>query len=129
MALAHAARHPGRVDGLFLLAPYPGNRLLSGAIGAAGGPVAWAAAHAADHADDEENVWRWLAQHGPAGKPEIYFAHADADRFADGQRMMAQLLPPQRVDLIAGGHDWPSWRRLWNNFLDRHGARVVGHDR
>ena len=126
MALAHAARSPGRVDGMFLLAPYPGNRLLTGAIEAAGGPAAWATVATAGIADDEENVWRWLAQNGPAGRPEIHLGHADADRFAGGQRLMAQLLPPQRVDLIAGGHDWPSWRTLWNNFLDRHGERFNG---
>jgi len=127
MALAHAARHPGRVDGMFLLAPYPGNRLLTGAIEAAGGPAAWAAASAVDEADDEECAWRWLAQNGQSGKPEIHFAHAGADRFAAGQRMMAQLLPAQRVELIAGAHDWPSWRKLWNNFLDRNGGRFDGH--
>jgi hypothetical protein len=37
------------------------------------------------------------------------------------------LLPAQRVDLIAGAHDWPSWRKLWNNFLDRNGGRFDGH--
>ena len=119
MALAHAARHPGRVDGLFL----------TGAIEAAGGPAAWAAtgSGADDDADDEERVWRWLARHGRAGgSPEIHFAHADADRFAGGQHLMAQLLPAQRVERIAGGHDWPSWRALWNNFLDRNGGRFDG---
>jgi pimeloyl-ACP methyl ester carboxylesterase len=128
MALAHAARYPGHVDGMFLLAPYPGNRLLTGAIEAAGGPASWAAATVAtaNIADDEENAWRWLVQNGPAGYPEIHLGHADADRFAGGQRLMAQLLPPQRVDLVAGGHDWPSWRTLWNNFLDRHGERLNG---
>jgi pimeloyl-ACP methyl ester carboxylesterase len=129
MALAHAARHPGRVDGLFLLSPYPGNRLLTGAIEAAGGPAAWAEADfgAGNDADDEEHVWRWLARNGQAGRsPEIHLAHADADRFAGGQRLMAQLLPAQRVELIAGGHDWPSWRALWNNFLDRSGGRFDG---
>ena len=64
MALAHAARYPGSVDGLFLLSPYPGNRLLTNAIDAAGGPAAWAAQQVADDADDEENAWRWLAQDG-----------------------------------------------------------------
>lgn len=129
MALAHAARHPGRVDGLFLLSPYPGNRLLTNAIEAAGGPVAWDATGAANEADDEENVWRWLARNGLAGQPEIHFAHASADRYAGGQRLMAQLLPPQRVELIDGGHDWPSWRKLWNNFLDRNEGRFDGHAR
>jgi pimeloyl-ACP methyl ester carboxylesterase len=128
LALAHAARHPGRVDGLFLLSPYPGNRLLTGAIEAAGGPASWAAATVGKPADDEENAWRWLAQNGRAGgAPEIHYAHADADRFAAGQRLMAQTLPPERVDLVAGRHDWPSWRMLWNNFLDRRGARFEGH--
>lgn len=128
MALAHAARHPGSVDGLFLLSPYPGNRLLTAAIAAAGGPVAWAAGDAVNDGDDEENAWRWLARNGQAGgRPEIHFAHASADRFFAGQRLMAQMLPPRRVDLIDGGHDWPSWRRLWNNFLDRNGARFNGH--
>ena len=127
MALAHAARHPGRVDGMFLLSPYPGNRLLTAAIEAAGGPVAWAAANETNEADDEETAWRWLAENGAAGQPEIYFAHASADRFAAGQRLMAQMLPPQRVERIDGGHDWPSWRKLWNNFLDRNGGRFNGH--
>ena len=128
MALAHAARHPGRVDGLFLLAPYPGNRLLTNAIEAAGGPARWAATAAVNAADDEENAWRWLARNGCADSaPELHFAHADADRFGAGQRLMAQTLPPGRVELIAGGHDWPSWRTLWNNFLDRNGGRFDGH--
>lgn len=124
MALAHAARHPGRVDGMFLLSPYPGTRLLTGAIEAAGGPAAWAATRARDDADDEATVWRWLAKNGHAGdQPEIHFAHASDDRFAAGQRLMAKTLPPQRVELIAGGHDWPSWRQMWNNFLDRNHGR------
>lgn len=130
MALAHAARYPGSVDGLFLLSPYPGNRLLTNAIDAAGGPAAWAAQQVADDADDEENAWRWLAQGAgreAGGRPDIHFAHAGADRFAAGQRLMAQLLPAQRVDLVDGGHDWPTWRRLWNNFLDRNGGRFNGH--
>ncbi len=136
MALAHAARYPARVDGMFLLAPYPGNRLLTGAIEAAGGPAAWAETHAvnnsdaaAGQADDEENAWRWLAQNGRAGGlPEIHLALASEDRFATGQRLMAGTLPPERVDRVAGGHDWPSWRRLWNNFLDRNDARFRGDD-
>ena len=127
IALAHAARYGGRVDGLCLLSPYPGNRLLTGAIAAAGGPAAWAATHSVDENDDEERVWRWLAQYWQAdGAPEIHFGYASADRFAAGQRLMAGTLPPARVELIAGDHDWPSWRILWNNFLDRNAGRIQG---
>lgn len=123
MALAHAARYPGRVQGLCLLSPYPGNRLLTGAIATAGGPAAWAA-HSGQDGDDEERVWRWLARNGQAGgAPEIHFGFAAQDRFAAGQRLMAATLPPARVELIEGDHDWPSWRILWNGFLDRNAGR------
>lgn len=126
IAMAHAARHSGGVQGLCLLSPYPGNRLLTNAIVAAGGPAAWAAADMADDSDDEQNVWRWLARVGAAGMPALHFGYAAQDRFAAGQRLMAGMLPPAQVDVIDGGHDWPSWRVLWNNFLDRHGARIGG---
>jgi len=126
VALAHAARHPGRVRKLCLLAPYPGTRLLTGAIVRAGGPAAWAATSAADD-DDEQRAWRWLAQSALAsGAPEIHLGYGDRDRFAAGHRLMAAMLPPDRVEVIAGGHDEPSWRILWNHFLDRNGGRFDG---
>ena len=125
IAMAHAARHPGGVRGLCLLSPYPGNRVLTNAIVAAGGPAAWAA-HMAEDDDDERNVWRWLAQDGAARLPALHFGYAAQDRFAAGQRLMAAMLPPAQVDVIDGNHDWPSWRVLWNNFLERCGAQIGG---
>ena len=126
MAMAHAARHPHGAQGLCLLSPYPGNRLLTNAIVAAGGPAAWAAAAAVDHGDDEQHVWRWLARDGASTMPQLHFGYAAQDRFAAGQRLMAGMLPPAQVDVIDGDHDWPTWRVLWNNFLDRHGAGIGG---
>lgn len=128
VALAHAARHPGRARGLCLLAPYPGTRLLTGAIVRAGGPAAWAAATTMDvKEDDEQRAWRWLAQCATtSGVPEIHLGYGDRDRFASGQRLMAAMLPPDRVEVIAGGHDEPSWHILWNNFLERNASRFGG---
>jgi hypothetical protein len=39
------------------------------------------------------------------------------DRFADGQRRIAGTLDPAHVREMAGGHDWPAWRALWDGFL------------
>jgi pimeloyl-ACP methyl ester carboxylesterase len=128
LGLAHAARHPGRVSGLCLLAPYPGTRLLTGAIERAGGPAAWAAGVTdADDHDDEQRAWRWLARwRMTSGAPEIHLGYGAADRFASGQRLMAATLPPERVEVIAGGHDEASWRILWGNFLQRNTGRFGG---
>jgi hypothetical protein len=29
-------------------------------------------------------------------------------------------LPPDWVEVVAGGHEWDSWLKLWENFLDSH---------
>lgn len=128
LALAHAARYPGRAGGLCLLAPYPGNRLLTGAIVRAGGAASWAAGMrdgAGEDRDDEALAWRWLAQKDDAGAPEIHLGYGRQDRFACGQRLMADSLPPARVSVLDGGHDWPTWNALWQGFLDRNAGRFA----
>ena len=30
----------------------------------------------------------------------------------------AAALTPDSVDVVPGGHEWPAWLRLWENFLD-----------
>lgn len=135
MALALAERWPSRqgpgsqaLAGLCLLAPYPGNRLLGSEIDAAGGARAWGrqessvAAAAAEFAD-ERRVWRWLATGADnldQGMPLVWMGYGADDRFASGQARMAQVLPEGRTRILAGSHDWPAWRLLWENFLDDH---------
>ena len=40
------------------------------------------------------------------------------DRFVDAHRLMAKALPETAVNEVPGGHDWVTWNRLWENFLD-----------
>ena len=114
IALVFAERFPGEVDGLCLLAPYLGTRLVSGAIARAGGLARWANVTGASD-DEEERVWRFAA----APTLPVYVGYGRSDRFADAQRLLANVLPPSRVDAIDGAHDWPTWRTLWGRFLDR----------
>ena len=120
MALNYVDRYPETVDGLCLLAPYPGNRIVTNEITAAGGLAKWPSENA-EHADDaERRMWHWLKQYSADHTgPQLYLGHGLEDRFAAGQRMMAEALPAGSVDTIDGGHDWPVWLRLWENFLER----------
>ncbi|WP_051229273.1 hypothetical protein [Paludibacterium yongneupense] len=111
LALGAAALDPTSLAGVCLLAPYPGNRLLTREIAAAGGPARWSGG-AED--DDERRVWRWLGQQREL---PLYLGFGRDDRFADGLELMAATLPPARVERIAGGHDWPTWSRLWPRML------------
>lgn len=166
MALAHAARYPDAADGLCLLAPYPGNRILTREILAAGGPAQWRTLAAREAVDDsaandpaspaaggagadthtdmdtdvsagagtaadedgERLVWRWLGAAGTSrragsDRPQVHLGYGREDRFAAGLALMAGTFDAAAVDIQPGGHDWPTWRRLWDNFLDRNGWR------
>jgi pimeloyl-ACP methyl ester carboxylesterase len=119
-ALDYVDSHPGDVDGLCLLAPYLGNRMLTGEIAAAQGLAAWQPGNLADD-DVERRIWRWLKTRG-ADDLALHLGYGRGDRFAGAHELMAAALPTTTVDAIEGSHDWATWRRLWENFLDSRRA-------
>jgi pimeloyl-ACP methyl ester carboxylesterase len=116
LALQYAQQHPGTIDTLCLMAPYLGNRSLTAEIERAGGPALWQAGRIAPE-DEERLIWRYIQQHGrdPMFR---YLGFGAEDRFSAGHRLLAQALASARIDIIPGGHDWRTWRQLWDNFLD-----------
>jgi pimeloyl-ACP methyl ester carboxylesterase len=119
IAMAYAQRYPGQVHGLFLMAPYPGNRITTGEIAGAGGLQAWQPAVIADD-DVERGNWHWLKH---AQDMEIHLGYGAEDRFAEGLALMEQAIPASQVNKIAGGHTWPVWQQLWSDFLDQQQVR------
>ena len=122
VALAYAERYPREIDGLCVFAPYLGNHIIIGEIERAQGVHQWTPGELADD-DDERRIWRFIKEQRDRPAP-LYLGFGREDRFAASHRMMAAALTPESVDIVPGGHDWPAWRRLWENFLD---ARFVAH--
>lgn len=115
LALCHNADTPGAVDGLCLLAPYPGSRLTTNAIARAGGLGVWQAS-AEELSDPEFRAWQWL-QKPPADFP-VFVGYGTEDRFAAGMAQIAGCFPAESRCAIPGDHDWPVWQVLWEHFLD-----------
>ena len=115
-AMTYAARHPGQVTGVLALAPYLGRRTLWTEVQRAGGPAAWAAARQ-PQPDDllEHEVWAWIGRGLPGSA--LHRGFGDEDRFAEAHRVLAALLPAGRSFTTPGGHDWPAWRTLWQQWL------------
>ena len=116
MALDYVATHPGHVEGVCLLAPYLGNRMLLGEITKAKTLADWVPGELAD-SDEERRVWRFLQTHRQ-GPPRLYLGYGRDDRFAQAHRLLAAALDAAAVDVVPGGHDWGTWQLLWENFLD-----------
>jgi len=130
IALDYAASNPGDLDGVCLLAPYLGSRILIREIAAASGLAAWAAGPCAE-SDEERRIWRFIQALHPLARrtdarpwyrPSLYLGYGREDRFSDAHRLMAEALPARAVDVVPGGHDFTTWTVLWENFLD---ARFV----
>jgi pimeloyl-ACP methyl ester carboxylesterase len=115
-ALDYAASHPDELDGLCLLAPYLGNRILTNEIALAPGLAAWQPGELAE-VDEERRIWHYLKSLHAGSRP-LYLGFGREDRFSAAHELLAAALPAGSVDVIAGAHDWSTWRRLWENFLD-----------
>ena len=114
IALRYAASYASDLAGICVFAPYLGNRMLIAEIGRTGGLPSWQPGELAPD-DDERRIWRFIQTRGPA--PPLYLGYGSGDRFAAAQQLLAGALPEAAVDVIAGGHDWPTWTRLWERFL------------
>ncbi|HEV7670156.1 MAG TPA: alpha/beta hydrolase [Thermoanaerobaculia bacterium] len=117
-AALYARDRPGEVDGLVLLSPYLGDDEILDEIEKAGGPRAWHPASAPGERD-LRGLWVWLQGYGAPGAPRplLWLGFGDSDRLRRGHRMLASLLPPERVLHTHGGHTWHAWRRLWRQVL------------
>jgi hypothetical protein len=115
IALDYASSFPDRLEGLCLLAPYLGNRMLLNEITAAQRLSAWEPGELAEQ-DTERRVWRYLKANLVSQPP--YLGYGKEDRFSAAHGLLARELPPAAVDVIGGGHEWHTWTKLWENFLD-----------
>jgi pimeloyl-ACP methyl ester carboxylesterase len=119
-ALDYAASYPDELDGLCLLAPYLGSRILVGEIAQAPGLERWQPGELAE-TDEERRIWRYIKSRHAGSRP-LYLGFGKRDRFSAAHEILAATLPAEAVDIVPGGHDWSTWSKLWENFLDSHFA-------
>lgn len=115
LTLSYLAEHAAPVDGVCLLAPYPGNRLTINHIRRAGGLDVWEPSEA-ELKDAEFRMWHWLRQ--PDFHKPLFLGYGAQDRFADGMQLLVKQLPQATFVEVEGEHDWAAWMPLWMQFLD-----------
>ncbi len=117
--LLYARDHGDEIDGVLAIAPFLGERALIDEIASAGGLLAWSPPAA--RGDEFRDLWQWLqGEASPAAAaPPLWLAWGVDDDFGRANRLLADVLPPERVFTAQGGHDWRTWRRLWEEWLAR----------
>lgn len=113
-SLLYAAEYPQEIDGVVLLAPYLGDRKLVQEIEAAGGVRGWSGENTGFE-DYEIGVWTWLRDvANGANDTPVVIGYGASDRGARAHAVVAAALPPANVYTLEGGHDWTTWRPLWD---------------
>ncbi len=119
-ALWYTRLHPEDIDGVYVIAPFLGDAEIIGEIAEAGGVRNWSPGPYDPSEDWERLLWDWLKT--DAGNPDasvpLYLGYGKEDRFVEAHRLLAAILPPERVYAVDGGHDPETMRRLWLRFLD-----------
>jgi hypothetical protein len=129
-ALLYSAQHAESVTGMVLISPYPGSTKILSEVRRAGGLRAWSTTPEAQ-GGEERPALLWFTSvsamqlrkpdsksDSAAHVPEIYLGMGKEDWLFKGQRMLADVLPPTRVNIIEGNHSWQTWRQVWQDFLD-----------
>jgi hypothetical protein len=117
-AKANPAAREKMFDGFFVMAPYMGEKKVWEAIKAQG-LTNW---RAPDKGDFSTDLWRWLSSYSVAGDkflPSPYIGYGTEDFLAPPNRIFGSILPPERHMQVPGGHDWPPWKVLWADWLDK----------
>ena len=117
--LLYATKYPEDVDGIVILAPFISGKTVSGAIDQAGGLDTWEDCpflgwtHAC-------NLWKSLKVYvsDPRNQRKVVLGFGTEDKFVEQCRILSDVLLPEQVFTVPGGHDWATWKKLFIKAAD-----------
>ncbi len=110
------------IDGILLLGPYLGEPSILTEISVAGGLKKWDPGTYDGNIDWQRMVWdrlKRICEH-PAETIPLYLGVGQDDLFYEGQKLLADSLPPDRVITVPGGHRLGTFKKIWDIFLGRN---------
>jgi pimeloyl-ACP methyl ester carboxylesterase len=120
-ALWYLKTYPATIQGVLLLAPFIADKKIVEEIEGAGGLTKWSpAAHShPDKKDYQRAQLLWLKQYIKPRPPLplLSLGFGESDRFEQSNRLIAAVLPARNVFTMRGGHEWKTWREIFEQFL------------
>jgi pimeloyl-ACP methyl ester carboxylesterase len=117
-SMLYLREHPKDIEGICLIAPFLGDEDIIEEIQAAGGVRSWSPGVYDPEDDYQRMLWHWIKDNVAGDDPvPIFLGYGTEDEFAPANALLAELLPENHVVRIPGGHDYPTFKALWDRFL------------
>ncbi len=120
-ALMYDVKYPGQVDEMILLSPFLGEKDALHEIDLAGSLEKWQPGTLTER-DYSRKLWlklreKWQVQ---GKRPRVSLGCGSDDRLASSNRLFArEFLSSTESKWIAGDHDWPTWRSLFQRLIEK----------
>ncbi len=117
-AVWYDVENPGDLAGIVALSPYLGEPEIVDEVARAGGLTAWQPPGDIEK-DDQRKIWRGIKSYEQPKKRmgRVFLGYGTEDKFATADGLLAAILPPSQLFTIRGGHDWKTWKTLWQSML------------
>lgn len=119
-SLFYLRSYPEDVDGALLISPFIGWDRIIDEIEAAGGVGQWRKT-GNDTDDWQRLLWTWIKAYAadPDAYPPVFLGYGAEDDTVDGgPRLLATVLPAERVLVIPGEHDIPTFKTIFFRQLE-----------
>jgi pimeloyl-ACP methyl ester carboxylesterase len=126
-SLFYLRSHRQDIDGVMLISPFMGWDRILDRIDASGGVRKWSADEKSD--DWQQLIWAWVKTYAedPDAYPPIFLGYGQNDAMTGrGPALLRTCLPADRVFSVQGGHDYKTFKTIWNLHLDRLEDRFRG---
>lgn len=118
-SLLYSANHPAQVAGVVLLAPFIGEKYVMDEIAESGGLMQWNPDQSGLPGYEVE-VWAWLQEvTATKSATPVILGYGLSDRLAKSYPILLEVLDPSQVYTIEGGHNWKTWRPLWDEIAPK----------
>jgi len=120
-SILYLKEHTKNIDGILLLGPFLGDRLIIDEIYSAGGIDQWEPGDYDEEDDWQRMLWHWLKEYirHDSVHPPIYLGIGTEDFNYQSHKLLASALSPEHVIEVSGKHRFSTFKRIWDIFLDR----------
>jgi len=118
-SVLYLREQPQDIEGICLIAPFLGDDDIIEEIQAAGGVRSWSPGTYDPVEDWQRMMWHWIKDNVAGDSPvPIYLGYGTEDDYTAAHALLAEILPEDRVVRISGGHDYQTFKALWDRFLE-----------